>query len=109
MTEEHTKGPWVWRGKDGGLYQEGTTHRFGEAVLVPSYEYDSGIDTVVSEADMALIAAAPDLLEALKKADQFMTNGIELGYIRMPTLPDPALATPGIVRAAIAKATGQKP
>jgi hypothetical protein len=56
-----------------------------------------------------LIAAAPDLLEALRLAHQFITNGIELGYIRMPDpdFPDPAHQTPSIVRAAIAKAEGQ--
>ena len=49
------------------------------------------------------------LLEALKTADQFITNGMELGFIRMPdaATPDSAHETPGIVRAAIAKAEGQ--
>jgi hypothetical protein len=43
------------------------------------------------------------LLEALKTADQFITNGMELGFIRMPdaATPDSAHETPGIVRAAI--------
>jgi hypothetical protein len=44
------------------------------------------------------------LLEALKLADQFITNGMELGFIRMPDAATPDLAheTPGIARAAIA-------
>lgn len=43
------------------------------------------------------------LVEALKRADSFITNGIELGFIRMPdpSTPDPAHETPGIVRAAL--------
>lgn len=55
-------------------------------------------------------AAPPDvvraLVEALEKADQFITNGIELGYIRMPRpgTPDSAIKTPGIVRDALARA-----
>jgi len=42
--------------------------------------------------------------KALAVADQFITNGIELGYIRMPDPDsnDSALLTPGIVRAALA-------
>ena len=48
------------------------------------------------------------LTAALVKADQFMTNGIELGYFRMPTIPDPALATPGIVRSALSLTTPQE-
>ncbi|MDI6835410.1 MAG: hypothetical protein QMD99_06815 [Rhizobiaceae bacterium] len=44
------------------------------------------------------------LRKALAVADQFIANGIELGYIRMPDPDsnDSALLTPGIVRAALA-------
>ena len=50
------------------------------------------------------------LLEALKTADQFITNGMELGFIRMPdaATPDSAHETPGIVRAAIKAVEGEK-
>lgn len=41
------------------------------------------------------------LREALKAADEFITNGVELGYIQLPDSPDPALLTPGIVKAAL--------
>ena len=53
-----------------------------------------------------LYAVNAELLEALKHADQFITNGIELGFIRMPDAdtPDTAHKTPAIVRAAIARA-----
>jgi hypothetical protein len=49
-----------------------------------------------------------DLLAALKKAEQFIVNGVELGFIRMPDLgtPDPAHDTLPAIRAAISKATG---
>lgn len=48
-----------------------------------------------------------ELLAALQRADQFITNGIEFGFIRMPDAdtPDPANRTPVIVRDAIANAT----
>lgn len=53
--------------------------------------------------------AHDDMLEALKAAKEFITNGIELGFIRMPdtSTPDRAHETPGIVRAAIARAEGR--
>ena len=35
---------------------------------------------------------------ALELADQFITNGVEFGYIALPDPPDPALKTPGIIR-----------
>ena len=54
-----------------------------------------------------LIAAAPDLLEACKKAKQFIVNGVELGYIRLFDKPDPALDTLPAICAAIAKAEVQ--
>jgi hypothetical protein len=43
------------------------------------------------------------MLEALKVADTFITNGIMFGYIRMPDpdTPDAAHKTPGIIRQAI--------
>ena len=56
---------------------------------------------------LAALDSAPDMLAALKRAEQFMTNGIELRYIRMPQIPDPALETASIVRAAIKKAEGK--
>lgn len=58
-----------------------------------------------AEADLtALRAAVEQAREALKAADYFITNGVELGFIRMPDLdtPDPAHRTPGLVRAALA-------
>lgn len=41
--------------------------------------------------------------DALKAADKFISNGIDLGYIRMPDAdtPDPAHKTPSIVKNAI--------
>lgn len=56
-----------------------------------------------------------ELRRALEAADQFITNGIELGFIRMPSpdTPDPAHKTPEIIRAALssvpAPASGWQP
>ena len=43
-------------------------------------------------------------IDALTCAQQFIRNGVELGYIRMPDAdcPDPAHETPGAIRAALA-------
>lgn len=43
------------------------------------------------------------LREALKKAKQFIENGVELGFIRMPDddVPDPAHGTLPAIRAAL--------
>lgn len=60
-------------------------------------EYDSDKETIER------------LVEALRRADQFITNGVELGFIRMPdaSTPDPAHETPWIVRAALSLAEGR--
>lgn len=72
---KHTPGPWVWRGKDGSLRQKGEPpYAYGQTVLRPDYEYDSGVDTVVSEADARLIAAAPDMLEALRNVQKLISE-----------------------------------
>lgn len=57
----------------------------------------------------ALEARIAELEGALRAADQFITNGIEFGYIRMPDpdTPDTALATPGIIRAALKREGGE--
>lgn len=54
-----------------------------------------------------LSKAAPALLEALRAAEQFISNGIELGFIRLPdpTTPDSAHYTLPKIRAAISQAT----
>ena len=54
-------------------------------------------------------ARAARLLAVLVRVDRFIRNGIEFGYIRMPTTEcDPALEVPGLVESALAAAdTGE--
>ncbi len=57
-----------------------------------------------AERDLAEARAEVERKDAaLRRADQFITNGIELGFIRMPgaSTPDPAHETPSIIRAAL--------
>ncbi len=60
---EHTPGPWIWS----------DNNRWGFEELKPSV-INGTVDGRISvdDADALLIAAAPDLLEALKKADIWM-------------------------------------
>ncbi len=58
--------------------------------------------------ETSVTRAAPAMLTALKTVQQFIDNGIELGFIRMPADPlDPAHLTPALVHDAIAKAEGR--
>lgn len=54
----------------------------------------------------ALRAAQRNSLAALKRAKMFITNGVELGFIRMPddSTPDPAHETLPAIEAAISEA-----
>lgn len=54
-------------------------------------------------------AHGKEMEEALRAADQFITNGVELGYIRLPDAwsNDPAVKTLGMVRAILSKLKGE--
>jgi len=65
------------------------------------------ISSVIAKLRSDLASAESQLAalrEVLYAADRFITNGIELGFIRMPDAdcPDPAKAVPGMIRAALA-------
>lgn len=94
----HTPGPWVV------CETFSTVDKGGDTICRMSGQFSDQ-----ELANMRLIAAAPVLLEACEKALQFIQNGIEFGYIRMPDpeTPDSALETPGMLRAAIVKAKGE--
>jgi hypothetical protein len=72
--------------------------------------YGGGVGAEDQNGNARLIAAAPELYEALLKAEQFISNGVELGFIRMPDVetPDSAHDTLPAVRAALAKARGEQ-
>ncbi|MDT3595662.1 hypothetical protein [Cronobacter malonaticus] len=96
-----TPGPWEWwtsnsflrlssqaTGKDGGV--------------IDSYAMSDGHTSLsVSKADMALIAAAPDLLEALQISMKVMQEGRLVSYPEWYGVINKA-------RAAIAKAIGEE-
>ena len=67
MVRKHTPGPWAWNYNHGLMRMDGEG-RGCEIVLCATYEYDTGLDISVSEANGRLIAAAPDLLDVAQAA-----------------------------------------
>lgn len=80
---QHTPGPWKWWTSNSWrrLYSE--RGRGSDSVLMPCVHADGQPDIDVSEADMALIEAAPDLLEALKNTMMVLTQ-LEALYMTTP-------------------------
>ena len=89
MTSKHTPGPWVFRQEDGvrTIFADGKS-MMGDAVYYPWCPENA--------ADWRLIAAAPELLEALERL-----------MVECDLVSDNALEAYTKARAAIAKATGE--
>lgn len=95
---KHTPGPWSFRGCDGGWAID-----FNE-------DQEQIVDYVYEEADARLIAAAPELLDALELACKelhacqaviHLAGGFDPAYVR------DAQAALKTMRTAIAKARGE--
>lgn len=98
MSAKHTPGPWTQGTSKIGLtcvWLDGITEQRDGRGLGPE---NTWIDCN-TEANARLIAAAPDLLEALKACDEAMS------YMSEYDIP---LTLPGQVKDAIAKATGEE-
>lgn len=108
-----TPGPWEYLSEVGyaGDYPYTKAHRvkIGSETLTTYCHADGWSGEKVAEANARLMASAPDMYEALQRANCFITNGIKLGYIRMSDLEcgDSAWETPDIIRRALAKAKGE--
>lgn len=114
MTDiKHTPAPWVATRREPSKNQWAVHPEVGGGTgWHDMADEENGYMSVVGimrEADARLIAAAPDLLAAMRRAEQFISNGIELGFIRMPdaSTPDSAHDTLPAIRAALAKAGAQ--
>lgn len=105
MEAQHTKGPWVWVADDwNGGFSGLVASETNEEVLFPNHknEGDEGaawFDDFPSEANAHLIAAAPELLEALDMIEKSISGGG-----RVVTFSDLDIKE---IQTAIAKAKGE--
>ena len=90
MSAKHTPGPWTAHHDHGWLVVESSN---GDMLI----KIEKGSAAKKHMADAILIAAAPDLLEALKACDEAMS------YMSEYDIP---ITLPAQVKAAISKAIG---
>ena len=106
---KHTPGPWERRGKS--VVVKGAPRRnnaySGRICNVQGNGEGKTKINEIANANAQLIAAAPQMLEALEMAKLFIENGIEMGYISEPQPGTPESATLSAIRAAIAAAKGE--
>lgn len=95
----HTPGPWKAESRNYGMARV----LCGRRVIAGSI---TGEPDGEAMANARLIAAAPDLLAACKEAAQFITIGIEYGYIVTPQEGTREAWCLDVIHAAIAKARG---
>lgn len=122
LADEATPGPWTYRGPPENGYSTfvgrfetdagaiicdfGDSETYYPSEGEPPEPYDAAFIAAANPATIkALIAELKEARGLLERADQFMTNGIGLGYIRMPDAdcPDPAHDTPIMIRAFLAR------
>jgi len=97
QTTGHTPGPWVYEPYESDAYRVKSEDYGGIALLHDPIRHDQGLMDEV-EADARLIAAAPDLLERLIVATDWLADkGVPFDHVEMMR-----------IRAAIAKATGEE-
>jgi len=101
---KHTKGPWIYCPNSESIFRQGTHD------AIAYVEYPVGCDEEAT-ANAKLIAAAPELLEALKKAIPYLEDGVlaleESGdYQRLPSHYHFYKKARDNARAAIEKAEG---
>ena len=100
MSAQHTPGPWRVSLTDDTVVVDATGHE----VAAIDGDYNDPDTWPLMEANARVIAAAPDLLSALRCAKALLDNINEFGACNSPEIYD---AADTAVRAAIAKAEGQ--
>ncbi len=81
MNMGHTPGPWKWWTSNSWRRlssDAGRTNRDGGVICPITQRSDGHPDVLVSEEDMGLIGAAPDLLEAAKMARAVLEKIVDL-------------------------------
>ena len=106
----HTPGPWIYYTGTQSIGGQFVTKGRSTSVCVLSGPRSWGggsLRDAERVANAHLIAAAPDMLVALKAAHQFIQK-VARAWVHMPGADTvDAAATPDLVRAAIAKAEGR--
>lgn len=97
----HTPGPWEWWTSNSWRRLRYSSRGVSTDVLMPTVHRDGQVDIEATPADMALIAAAPDMLAALK-AYAAWAHPVECSAPDLRLIRDQ-------IRAAIAKAEGHAP
>jgi hypothetical protein len=120
MTAQHTPGPWhIGREAD---HSSDRFKRNAEWALIRADDRDNGLiahvesvhpkgqrkssDFDTEAANARLIAAAPDLLQALQGALPWMAKAVESGVFSGCAMPSVAQRAYDAMNAALAKATG---
>lgn len=85
---EFTKGPWLYRGKSDSVHERDSKYPYGSVIF---QFHDEGSP---SNADLALILSAPELLEALISAREILNRNL-------PTLDRNVGFCPNIVAATV--------
>lgn len=88
MSAPHTPAPWMVEPINNGEFFHITTHEDHDFTVIAETPFGS------NEADARLIATAPEMLDALQDAEEFIES------------VDPTSFTLAFVREVIAKATG---
>lgn len=105
---KHTPGPWLNRTQHFGASGVGTPYvSAGDTAMVLCYmnlsgAYGGNKDVDRANADARLIAAAPELLAALKRSEQYLILAVHDNKGDLRAIAENDL---GLVRAAISKAT----
>jgi hypothetical protein len=103
MSAKHTPGPWIWGDDFMGLYGAGPDN---EVLSHASYEGMWVSYGPCREANARLIAAAPELLEALIRMCQVFPTDIDMAEAGWNAREiDDACTAHEVARAAIQKAT----
>lgn len=99
MNSQWTPGPWEWVGRDlESKHPDHSTPVIETEVGCGSFCYGGTVDFTISEADAKLIAAAPELVEALYKARRYV------GMVTEIPGDDPIFAVMDEIDAALSKA-----
>ena len=106
--QQHTPGPWRTSNKRPRHVCDGRGYKVADCLTTTKgASFEIALDVAVANA--TLIASAPAMYEALRRAQMFIKNGVEAGYIQMPDAdcPDPAHGTLPTIDAALSKARGE--